>query len=115
MKKAAGSLDFIISTVNVGLDWGLYLKTLAPKGRLHFVGAVAAPLGVMPVELLAGQNSISGTPLGSPATLTKMLDFCGRHNIAPVTEDFPMSQVNEAFEHLRGGKARYRIVLSNDL
>jgi alcohol/geraniol dehydrogenase (NADP+) len=45
----------------------------------------------------------------------KMLEFCARHNIAPVTENFPMSRVNEAFEHLRAGKARYRIVLSNDI
>jgi uncharacterized zinc-type alcohol dehydrogenase-like protein len=115
LKKVAGSLDFVISTVNVGLDWSLYLKTLAPKGRLHFVGAALSPLGVTPVELLAGQYSISGSPLGSPATVTKMLAFCARHQIAPVTETFPMSRVNEALEHLRAGQARYRIVLSNDL
>jgi len=114
-KKIASSLDFIISTVNVGLDWGSYLKTLAPKGRLHFVGAVTSPLGVAPMELLTGQESISGSPLGSPATVMKMLDFCARHDIAPVTENFPVSKVNEALEHLRSGKARYRIVLSNDL
>jgi uncharacterized zinc-type alcohol dehydrogenase-like protein len=28
-----------------------------------------------------------------------------------VTEHFPMSEVNEALDHLRAGKARYRIVL----
>jgi uncharacterized zinc-type alcohol dehydrogenase-like protein len=28
---------------------------------------------------------------------------------------FPMSKVNDAIEHLRAGKARYRIVLENDL
>jgi len=44
-----------------------------------------------------------------------MLDFCARHAIAPVTETFPMSQINEAFEHLRSGKARYRFVLANDI
>jgi uncharacterized zinc-type alcohol dehydrogenase-like protein len=115
LKKVAGSLDFVISTVNVALDWSLYLTTLAPKGRLHFVGAVTSPLGVAPFEMLPAQKSISGSPLGSPATVTKMLEFCGRHQIAPVTETFPLSRVNEALEHLRAGQARYRIVLSNDL
>jgi uncharacterized zinc-type alcohol dehydrogenase-like protein len=43
-----------------------------------------------------------------------MLEFSARHSIAPITETFPMSQVNEALEHLRAGKARYRIVLVND-
>ena len=44
-----------------------------------------------------------------------MLEFCARHNIAPVTEEFPMSKVNDALEHLRAGKPRYRIVLKNDI
>ena len=43
-----------------------------------------------------------------------MIDFCARHSIAPVTETFPMSKVNDAFQHLRDGKARYRIVLKAD-
>jgi uncharacterized zinc-type alcohol dehydrogenase-like protein len=43
------------------------------------------------------------------------LNFSARHSIAPTTEMFPMSKVNDAIEHLRAGKARYRIVLENDL
>lgn len=115
LKKIAGTLNFIIVTVNVPLNWNLYLQTLAPKGRLHFVGAVPAPLQVAPFELLGQQKTISGTPLGSPATLNSMLEFCARHNIAPVTEDFPMSKVNDGLERLRSGKARYRVVLTNDI
>ena len=44
-----------------------------------------------------------------------MLQFSARHGIVPTTETFPMSRANEALEHLRSGKARYRIVLVNDL
>jgi uncharacterized zinc-type alcohol dehydrogenase-like protein len=40
-----------------------------------------------------------------------MLDFCARHRIAPVTESFPMSDINAALDHLRHGKARHRVVL----
>jgi uncharacterized zinc-type alcohol dehydrogenase-like protein len=43
-----------------------------------------------------------------------MLEFCARHDIAPQVETFPMSKINEAFAHLEGGKARYRIVLTRD-
>ena len=43
-----------------------------------------------------------------------MLEFSARHSIAPITETFPMSQINEAFERLRSGKARYRLVLENE-
>jgi alcohol/geraniol dehydrogenase (NADP+) len=37
-----------------------------------------------------------------------------RHSVAPNTEMFPMSKVNEAPERLRTGKARYRSVLVNE-
>jgi uncharacterized zinc-type alcohol dehydrogenase-like protein len=43
-----------------------------------------------------------------------MLDIARRHGVAPITEHFPMSKINDAFEHLRSGRARYRIVLEND-
>ncbi|MFN0130398.1 MAG: NAD(P)-dependent alcohol dehydrogenase [Verrucomicrobiales bacterium] len=111
----AGSFDFILNTTNVALDWNAYVAALKPKGRLHIVGAVLEPLGVAAFPLISGQKSISGSPLGSPATVDTMLAFCARHGIAPVTESFPMSRVNEALEHLRHGRARYRIVLENDL
>jgi alcohol/geraniol dehydrogenase (NADP+) len=65
--------------------------------------------------LIMGQKSVTGSPAGSPTAMDLMLAFCARHSIAPVVEFFPMSKVNEAFEHLRSGKARYRIVLINDL
>ncbi len=114
MKKIAGSLDFVISTVNVPLDWAAIINTLAPRGRLHLVGAVLEPIPVAAFSLIMAQRSLSGSPVGSPATTATMLEFCARHDIAPVIETFPMSKVNQAIQHLRDGKARYRIVLEND-
>ncbi len=111
----AGSLNFILSTVNVDLDWDRYLAALGPKGRLHTVGAVLSPIPVAAFSLIGGQKSVSGSPLGSPATTAAMLEFCARHGIETVTEHFPLSRVNDALDHLRAGKARYRIVLENDL
>ena len=106
-----GSLDFILNTTNVTLDWGAYLATLAPKGRLHNVGAVLEPLAIPAFSLIGGEKSVAGSPLGSPALTATMLNFCVRHNIYPIVEEFPLEKVNEALEHLEQGKARYRIVL----
>jgi uncharacterized zinc-type alcohol dehydrogenase-like protein len=115
LAKAAGTFDFILNTTNVGLEWNSYIAALKPKGRLHTVGAVLEPLGLAAFPMIAGQKSFSGSPLGSPATTDIMLQFSARHGIAPTTETFPMSRANEALDHLRSGKARYRIVLANDL
>jgi uncharacterized zinc-type alcohol dehydrogenase-like protein len=100
--------------VNAGLDVPGLLDTLAPKGRLHNVGAVLDPLQVPAFSLILGQKSVSGSDTGSPAAIDDMLEFSARHAIAPITETFPMSKVNDAFERLRSGKARYRLVLEND-
>jgi uncharacterized zinc-type alcohol dehydrogenase-like protein len=111
-KATAGQLDLIISTVNVKLDWGSYLETLSPRGRLHFAGATLEPIDVGVMSLIMQQRTISGSPVGSPATIARMLEFTARHDIKPVIERFTFDQVNEAMEHLRQGKARYRIVLT---
>lgn len=110
LQAIANSFDYIISTVNVSLEWSIYLNALRPKGRLHLVG-VAPDLSLPVFPLLAGQRSISGSPVGSPATITKMLNFVARHGLAPQTEVFPLAQVNEALEKLRSQHPPYRLAL----
>ncbi len=114
LEAYANRFDMVLVTVNVALPWEAYLATLKPRGVLHIVGAV--PEVTAPVfALIQGQRSIKGSPVGSPATTAAMLDLAARHAIAPQTERYPLSRVNEALARLRSGKARYRIVLENDL
>lgn len=111
---AAGQFDLIISTVNVALDWNLYINTLAARGRLHFVGAVLDPIDIQVFGLLMGQRSISGSPVGSPAVITEMLDFALRHDIKPMIETFSFKDINAAVDRVRSGQAHYRVVLAKD-
>ncbi|MGH8225217.1 MAG: NADPH-dependent aldehyde reductase Ahr [Gammaproteobacteria bacterium] len=110
----AGTLDLLLVTVNVPLDWNALIATLAPRGRMHVVGAVLEPIPVAAFSLIAGQREISGSPTGSPVDIATMLDFAARHDVRPQIERFPMRKINEAFAHLEAGKARYRIVLEAD-
>src|SRR3954452_5581795 len=102
--KLASAFDLLISTVNVSLDWDALINTLAPNGRLHNVGAVLEPIPVPAFSLIAAQRSVSGSPTGSPVAIETMLDFAARHGVAPQTEHYPMSQINEAFARLASGK-----------
>lgn len=111
LASVANSFDLILSTVNVSLDWDAYIAALRPKGRLHLVGAVLQPLSTQLFPMLVGQKSVSASPLGSPTTISKMLDFAARHQIEPMVEYFDFEQVNEALDKLRNGKPRYRLVL----
>lgn len=114
IEKLAGKFDMILSTVNVSLDWQKYLNALAPKGKLHLVGAALEPIPLTSFSVIMGQKSVTGTATGSPSVVRQMLGFCARHKIEAVTEHFKMSEINEAFDRLKSGKARYRIVLEND-
>ena len=113
LEAAAGQFDLVLSTVNVKLDWNKYIETLKTRGRLHLVGATLEPLDLQLFPMLMGQRSVSASPVGSPANIARMLEFAARHDIKPIIEKFRLDQVNEAFEHLKSGQARYRIVLTN--
>lgn len=102
-------------TAKATLDWQAMIGALAPRGRIHFVGVVNQRVPVSVFSLLAKQKPVSASPSGGPSVVDQMLGFCARHEIAPIIEEFPMSRINEALDHLRAGKARYRVVLKNDI
>ncbi len=114
LKALRGQFDLIINTVNVSLDWIPYYAALAPEGKFHVVGAVLEPIKVPAFTLISGAKVITGSPTGSPVALRTLLNFAARTQVAPTVEIFPMSKINEALQHLRDGKARYRVVLKAD-
>jgi uncharacterized zinc-type alcohol dehydrogenase-like protein len=65
--------------------------------------------------LIAGSVPWADRLSGAPATVAAMLEFCARHGIRLAAEEFPVNRANETMAHLEAAKARYRIVLKNDL
>ncbi|TCM65111.1 putative zinc-type alcohol dehydrogenase-like protein [Acinetobacter calcoaceticus] len=114
LKPLNGKFDLLLCTVNVSLNWKAYLNTLAPEGTLHMVGLVLEPMAIPAGSLIGGAKTVTGSPIGSPADLRKLLQFAARKHIAPQIELYPMSKINEAIERLHSGQARYRIVLKAD-
>ncbi|MCX4775445.1 NAD(P)-dependent alcohol dehydrogenase [Streptomyces sp. NBC_01264] len=114
LRRAAGSLDFILSTVDADLNWLDYLNLLRPDGKICFVGASMGPIGVPAAMLIMGQYSLVGSAAGSRATTTEMLEFSARHQIWAETEVVPMSDINRAIERMRSGDAPFRFVLTHE-
>ncbi|MCB9478511.1 MAG: NAD(P)-dependent alcohol dehydrogenase [Deltaproteobacteria bacterium] len=110
LEAAAGSLDLILNTIHHDLNWETYLGTLRTNGRLCFVG-VPGEIKIQAFNLLGGQKGMTGSVIGSPATIAEMLEFAARHNIRAQIETYPMGKANEALDHVRSNKARYRVVL----
>jgi uncharacterized zinc-type alcohol dehydrogenase-like protein len=111
LKAAAFSFDLIISTVNVGLNWNAYIRTLKAKGRLHFVGALTEPVKINMLAMMSAQRSVSSSTVGSPAVIAEMLEFAERHKIEAEVETFAMTDVNNAVDRLENGSPRFRVVL----
>jgi NAD(P)-dependent dehydrogenase (short-subunit alcohol dehydrogenase family) len=96
VKVLRDQIDLVLSTVNVNLPWWAYLRTLAPRGRLHLVGVTTEPLELgVPGVRQGSIASVSGSAIGSPTTIARMLRFAARHGIEPVVEFYPSDQAKE--------------------
>ena len=111
LKAAAGSFDFILSTVSADLPWDDYLAALRPGGTLCVVGIGDKPIAVDPLGLTAGEKRLVGGMPGSVGETQQMLAFAARHGIRPAVELFPMAEADKALDHVRRGHARFRAVL----
>ena len=111
IEARAGTLDLLITTMNSNIDWDAYIGMLGPFGRVHVVGAVMDPIPVRAFSLInAGTFDLwiaRYQPLRPPINGR----FCRSTQDSPQTEHFPIESINEAFDHLLAGNARYRLVL----
>jgi uncharacterized zinc-type alcohol dehydrogenase-like protein len=113
MKRVAGSMDLILSTVSVDKDVQAFIATLRPKGTLVLLEASPSPLQVAGSSLVLGQKTVAGSPSGSPRDLREMLDVAARHQVKAITESFAMRDANKAVERVKKNQVRYRAVLVN--
>ncbi|TRW87954.1 NAD(P)-dependent alcohol dehydrogenase [Mycolicibacterium sp. 018/SC-01/001] len=112
LTHAAGTFDFILSTVSADIPWDDYLAALKPQGTLSVVGVPDNALTVGPFELLFSEKKISGGVPASRQETIQMLDFAARTGVRPKVELFDMSDINQAIARVRAGQARYRAVLT---
>jgi uncharacterized zinc-type alcohol dehydrogenase-like protein len=112
LRSAASTLDFVLSTVYVPQDWAGLLRALRPDGVLCFVGAPKEPLMLQVGALLVGQKTLTTSAIGGRPAMREMLDFAARHEIVAKTHVRPLAKADAAFDEVRKGRARYRIVLA---
>jgi uncharacterized zinc-type alcohol dehydrogenase-like protein len=115
MQQVQFSFDLLLYTSHGKADWTSLLNCLKTKGRLVVVGFSDVPMTFEPLELVVHQMSITGSLIGSRATMREMLSFAQSHGIVPEVQLMPMAQVNGAIRKLKENKARYRIVLVRDV
>lgn len=85
---------------------------LAHRGELVVIAAVPEALGISPNQLLLRGKIIRGHPSGTAQDVQDTLGFSERQGIRPMTEPLPLDQVNEGYQKMISGRARFRMVLT---
>jgi uncharacterized zinc-type alcohol dehydrogenase-like protein len=112
LRAAKGSLDFVLSTTFLTPDWKGLLRALRPNGVLCLVGAPDEPMSLDTGAMLGRQLTVTTSAIGGRPAIREMLGFAARHRIAPRVQLRPLAEADAALADVRGGRARYRIVLA---
>ena len=83
---------------------------IAVNGTLLTIGA-AESMQVSPIALLSGNRSVKGWYSGTSIDSQDTLRFSARTGVKSMNEIFPLEKVNEAYDRMMSGKARFRVVL----
>lgn len=111
MAAAAGSFDFIISTVSAQFDINDYLGLLTTNGKFINVGAPPKPVPLGVFAIIGGRKTVAGSLIGGIEETQEMLDFCGRHDIVCDIEMIDADKINEAYERTVNADVKYRFVI----
>lgn len=109
---ALGGAQAIITTVSHGATVAALMRALAPSGRLVVLGAGMDPLPVSTGHLVVGERSVLGSLTGSPFDSEKTLDFSVLTGVRPRIEVLPLEQAQEAYQRMKSGDVKFRMVLS---
>jgi len=105
-----GGANVVIATVTNADAMAAVIGGLAPNGTLMVIGA-AGPMSVDPLLLIGAQRSLKGWYSGTSIDSQDTLQFSARAGVQSMNEIFPLEKVNEAYERMMSGKARFRVVL----
>ena len=106
--------DLIISTIPTKYEPMDYVRLLSYGGEFCVVGL--PPTDVCPSInigslIFAGHRRVYGSVIGGMKETQEMLDFSLKHGIYPETEIITADKIDEAYEKLTTGKAKFRYVI----
>ncbi len=115
--QAVGGADVILSTANAYKPAVDALAALRPDGRLVLMGIAESDDLILPgpmvfLNMMVNRWSIIGSQQNERSALELALQIAASGKIRVLTETYSMDRVNEAFDRVAHGKARFRVVLT---
>lgn len=111
MKRLAGKLDLLISTVPETYPMQPFMDVLKLDGTLINVGALNKLEGLDGMWLAFGRKSLAGSMIGGIAETQEVIDYCTARNIKADIELIRPDQINQAFDRVKKKDVRYRFVI----
>jgi alcohol dehydrogenase len=110
---AMGGAKAILATVTHGPAMQAIAGGLGPKGVMMVIGAVG-PLTVNSFELITKSAAVQGWYSGIARDSEDTLAFSLLNKVASMNEVYPLSKAQDAYDRMKSGKARFRVVLRMD-
>lgn len=110
--QAMGGAKAIISTIGNAESVSSLLGGLAPRGRMVLLGAGKDPLALSRGAFVAGEKGLQGSLTGSPYENEKVLKFSVLVDVRPKIEVLALTQAQEAYQRIKRGDIKFRLVLT---
>lgn len=108
--KKLGGAKVVLATVTNADAMQAVMGGLAVHGSFYLIGAVPS-LSVPSLQLLTFRQSVRGWYSGTSIDSQDTLNFSVMTGVRSMNEVYPLEKVNEAYERMISGKARFRVVL----
>lgn len=106
-----GGAKVILSTVTNSDAVSAVVGGLSHDGQLIIVGAPFEPIQIQAIPLIMGNRSIKGWSSGTSIESQDTMNFSSLTDIRSMNETFPLDKVEEAYQLMMSGKARFRVIL----
>jgi D-arabinose 1-dehydrogenase-like Zn-dependent alcohol dehydrogenase len=106
-----GGAKVILATVTNAEAMSAVLGGLASNGTFMVIGATG-PIEVSPALLIGGRRLVKGWYSGTSIDSQDTLEFSVHAGVRAMNEVYPLERVEEAYERMMSGKARFRVVLT---
>lgn len=112
--QAMGGAQVVLATISHPETVAALIGGLAPHGQLVLLAAGPDLLPVSARQLVIGERCVRGSITGSPYENEKTLAFSVLAGVRPMIEVMPLEKANEAYQRMKSGDARFRMVLAMD-
>ena len=112
--QAMGGAQLILTTTTHSPAVSALFAGLAPHGKLLVAGSGRDPISIPPGRLVAGERVVEGTITGSAIESEETLKFSVLADVRPKIEIMPLEHANDAYQRMKQGKAKFRMVLKMD-